>query len=36
VIVKGGELLVEWKNNERWFSGSVELVYAGELIAERS
>ena len=36
VMVKGGELLVEWKNNERWFSGSVELVYAGELNSERS
>ncbi|MFZ4715587.1 MAG: diaminopimelate epimerase [Bacteriovoracaceae bacterium] len=36
VKTKGGELAVEWKNNERWFSGAVEIVYAGELVTERA
>lgn len=30
VIVGGGELEVEFINHETWFSGNVELVYAGE------
>jgi diaminopimelate epimerase len=34
LMTKGGALSVEWKNNDRFFIGSVDLVYKGELNAK--
>lgn len=32
VNVRGGKLEVEFINNETWFSGNVDLIYAGEIL----
>ncbi len=36
INTKGGVLSVEWKNDSRYFIGSVDLVYKGEWHAKRS